>query len=213
MNILDEVPLEPGSYYIFDRGYIDFARLYRFALSMAYFVTRAKSKLDYTRLSYRNVDKSSGLRSDQTIALSGQRSSKDYPAPLRRISYVDLDTHKRFVFLTNNFELSALDVAKLYKCRWQVELFFKWIKQHLRIKTFFGTSENAVKTQVWISISVYVLVAIIKKELRIELSPNEILQILSVTLFGKVLISQALTQTPPQIEEADCCNQLVLFDL
>jgi len=213
VNVLDEVPLEPGSYYIFDRGYIDFSRLYRFTLSMAYFVTRAKSNLNYTRRSYRDVDRSTGLRSDQTIMLNGPRSSKDYPSPLRRISYVDLDTNKRFVFLTNDFDLSALDIARLYKCRWQVELFFKWIKQHLRIKTFFGTSENAVKTQVWIAISVYVLVAIIKKELGIELSPNEILQILSIMLFEKVLISQVLTQTPPQIEEGDCCKQLVLFDL
>ena len=213
VNVMDVLPLEPGSYYIFDRGYIDFARLYRFTLLMSYFVTRAKSNMQYTRLSYRKVDKATGLRSDQTIALSVKQSAKDYPAPLRRISYVDLDTGKRFVFLTNNFDLSALDVAKLYKCRWQVELFFKWIKQHLRIKTFFGTSENAVKAQVWISISVYVLVAIIKKELRLELSPNEILQILSVTLFEKSLISQALTQKPPQIQEAACCKQLSLFDL
>jgi len=213
VKLLDEVVPEPGAFYLMDRGYIDFGRLYRFTTSLAFFVTRAKSRHDYVRLSYRHVDKSTGLRSDQTIRLSGPKTSKLYPVPLRRISYFDAETNKRLVFLTNNFELPALVIAQLYKCRWRVELFFKWIKQHLRIKTFLGTSENAVKTQVWIAISVYVLVAILKKELGIERNLSEILQILSITLFEKVEISQALTATPPQNENPGCHNQLELFDL
>ena len=153
VGLLDELILEPGAFYIMDRGYIDFARLYTFTQQAAFFVIRAKRNLDYTRRMSRPVDKSTGLRSDQTIVLHGPRTSQDYPDVLRRISYVDLETAKRFVFLTNHFVLPALTIPQLYKCRWQVELFFKWIKQHLQIKAFFGTSENAVKTQIWIAIS------------------------------------------------------------
>ena len=210
---LDEVILEPGAFYVMDRGYIDFARLYRFTQGLAFFVTRAKSNLAYTRLSYRHVDKATGLRCDETIRLCGPKTSTEYPVPLRRISYFDAETGQRFVFLTNNFELPALTIALLYKKRWKIELFFKWIKQHLRVKAFFGTSQNAVKTQVWIAISVYVLVAIIKKELAIERNLNEILQILSITLFEKVELHQVLTATAQQNEDFSLCNQLELFDL
>jgi hypothetical protein len=212
VNILDELLPEPGAFYVMDRGYVDFARLYALTQSFAFFVIRAKSNLNYSRRSYRRVDKSTGLRSDQTIILKGLKTSQMYPAPLRRVSYLDAETGKRLVFLTNNFTLPALTIAQLYKNRWQVELFFKWIKQHLRIKTFFGTSENAVKTQIWIAISVYVLVAIVKKQLRLDRSLNEILQIISITLFEKVEISQVLTESPSQNEESGHCNQLLLFD-
>src|SRR5438105_7143404 len=163
-----------------DRGYIDFQRLHRFTTGSAFFMTRAKRGLDVTRRAGRRVDKTTGLRSDQTIVLAGPRTSRLYPDPLRRVSFYDAENDRRLVFLTNNFTLPALTIAKLYKCRWQVELFFKWIKQHLRIKAFYGTSENAVKTQVWIAISVYVLVAIVKKELGIERTMYEMLQILSL---------------------------------
>jgi len=210
---LDEVILEPGAFYVMDRGYIDFERLYRFTQSLAFFITRAKSNCAYTRLSYRHVDKSTGLRCDETIRLCGPKTSTEYPAPLRRISYFDAETGHRLVFLTNNFELPALTIALLYKKRWKIELFFKWIKQHLRIKAFFGTSENAVKTQVWIAISVYVLVAIIKKELAIERNLNEILQILSIALFEKVELHQVLTATVQQNQDFSLSNQLELFDL
>jgi transposase len=213
VNMLDVLTLEPGSFYIMDRGYIDFERLYTLTQTLAFFVIRAKRNLNYQRRAYRQVDKSTGLRSDQTILLKGLKSAKDYPDPLRRISYVDAETNKRFVFLTNNFTLPALTIPQLYKCRWQVELFFKWIKQHLRIKAFYGTSENAVKTQIWIAISVYVLVAILKKQLKIERSLGEILQILSITLFEKMPIYQALTAMHLQIETPYSCNQLELFDL
>jgi len=213
VNILEELIPEPGAFYIMDRGYIEFARLYAFTQSLAFFVIRAKSNLDYARRYYRQVDKSTGLRSDQTIILKGPKTSRAYPVPLRLISFFDAQTKKRLVFLTNNFTLPALIIAQLYKCRWQVELFFKWIKQHLRIKNFFGTSENAVKTQIWIAISVYVLMAIIKKELKIERNLSEILQILSITLFEKVSISQVLTTPALQNKRSDFCNQLPLFDL
>ena len=210
---LDEVILEPGAFYVMDRGYIDFARLYRFTQGLAFFITRAKSNCAYTRLAYRHVDKSTGLRCDETIRLCGPKTSTEYSVPLRRISYFDAETGHRLVFLTNNFELPALTIALLYKKRWKIELFFKWIKQHLRIKAFFGTSENAVKTQVWIAISVYVLVAIIKKELAIERNLNEILQILSIALFEKVELYQVLTVTVQQNQDFSLCNQLELFDL
>jgi transposase len=212
VTVLDHLVLEPGSFYIFDRGYIDFKRLYRFTQSLAFFITRAKSNLDYNRLTYRPVEKSTGLRSDQTIRLQGPKTSQAYPELLRRISYVDVDTQKRFVFLTNNFSLPPLIIAQLYKCRWQVELFFKWIKQHLRIKAFYGTSENAVKTQIWIAISVYVLVAILKKKLNVDRSLNEILQILSVTLFQKADLYQLLIETMSQKEDPEPDNQLILFN-
>ena len=213
VNLLDELVLEPGAFYIMDRGYVDFARLYGFTQQAAFFVIRAKSNLDYRRRSSRPVDKNTGLRSDQTIVLHGPKSSTDYPDALRRISYFDAETEKRYVFLTNHFVLPALTIAQLYKCRWQVELFFKWIKQHLRIKAFFGTSENAVKTQIWIAISIYVLVAIVKKQLNIGRSLAEILQILTICLFEKVDILQVLTRTQLANNSEHSCNQLTLFDL
>jgi len=212
VNILDELVLEPGAFYIMDRAYTDFRRLYGFTQDLAFFVVRAKSNLNYSRRISRPIDKTTGLRADQTIVLRVPRSSKEYPAPLRRISYFDADTRKRLVFLTNHFELPAIDIAKLYKCRWQVELFFKWIKQHLRIKVFYGTSMNAVKTQIWIAISIYVLVAIVKKELNLDRSLNEILQILSITLFERSPIYQALTASYKQNLYVDDCKQLLLFD-
>ena len=210
VNALDYLLLEAGAFYMIDRGYIDFARLYVFVQSLAYFVTRAKSNLDYLRTTSRPVDKSTGLRSDQTIRLTGINASKDYPDLLRRISYHDAETNKRLVFLTNNFMLPALTIAQLYKCRWRVELFFKWIKQYLKIKAFYGTSENAVRTQIWIAISVYVLVAIIKKELGIDRSLGEILQILSISLFEKESIYQALSDFSLQNQKSDSLKQLML---
>jgi transposase len=213
VNILDDLILEPGAIYIMDRGYLDFARLYTFTQNLSTFITRAKSNFDYRRLYYRRVDKASGLRCDQTIMLNGFYASQDYPAVLRRIGFFDVDTNKKFIFLTNNFALPALTIAKLYKYRWRIEIFFKWIKQYLRIKTFFGTTENAVKTQIWIAISIYVLIAIVKKELKIKLSLGEILQILSIVLFEKVSITQVLTKTMSQNENIQFHNQLLLFDL
>ena len=213
VNILDELILEPGAIYIMDRGYLDFARLYTFTQQLSTFVTRAKSNFDYRRLYYRQVDKASGLRCDQTIRLNGYYVSQSYPAALRRIGYFDIETNKKFVFLTNNFTLPTLTIARLFKCRWQIEIFFKWIKQYLRIKTFFGTTENAVKTQIWIAISIYVLAAIVKKELCIELSLGEILQILSIALFEQVPMEQVLTKTMSQNENVETHNQLLLFNL
>jgi IS4 transposase len=212
VKALDLLPLQPGAFYVMDRGYIDFARLYVFQLHMAFFVTRAKKNRQCRCWTQRSVDKSTGLRCDQSIVLTGLKTATDYPVVLRRVKFVDPDTGKRLVFLTNNFVLDALTIAKLYKCRWQVELFFKWIKQHLRIKAFYGTSENAVKTQIWIAISVYVLVAIIKKELKLERSLNDILQILSLTLFEKTPLFQALSQEKAQKETGPSHNQLSLFD-
>jgi hypothetical protein len=213
VNILDDIIPEAGAFYIMDRGYLDFGRLYIFHQSLAFFVTRAKGNFQFRRLYSHPIDKSTGLRSDQTIALSSFYPSKDYPEKLRRIHYVDKETEQNLVFLTNCFTLPAITIAQLYKCRWQVELFFKWIKQHLRIKAFFGTSENAVKTQIWIAISVYVLVAIIKKELNLDLNLYTILQILSVTLFEKVSISQVLMEAGHKTESTGSYNQLMLFDL
>jgi Domain of unknown function (DUF4372)/Transposase DDE domain len=213
VNVLDQLPIEPGAFYVMDRGYIDFQRLFRFTLGAAFFVTRGKRNLDCTRRARRLVDKATGLRSDQTIVLSGPKSSRLYPEPLRRIAFYDDEHRRRLVFLTNNFTLPALTIARLYKCRWQVELFFKWIKQHLRIKAFYGTTDNAVKTQVWIAISIYVLVAIVKKELRIERSLHDILQILSLTLFEKTPIIEALNTQIQPISQIPVPNQLKLFDL
>jgi transposase len=213
VNILDDLVLEPGAIYVMDRGYLDFARLFTFTQNLSTFITRAKSNFDYRRLYYRKVDKTTGLRCDQTIMLNGFYVSQDYPAVLRRIGYFDVETNKKFIFLTNNFSLSALTIAQLYKCRWRIEIFFKWIKQYLRIKTFFGTSKNAVKTQIWIAISIYVLVAIIKKELKIEMSLGEILQILSIVLFEKVPITQVLTKNVLQNGNVQFHNQLLLFNL
>jgi hypothetical protein len=213
VTLLDALCFEPGAFYIFDRGYTDFERLYAITEALAFFVIRGKRGLAYVRRLSRPVDTTTGLRSDQTIVLCGPKTATLYPIPLRRITYVDPETKKRFVFLTNNFTLPPLQIAQLYKCRWQVELFFKWIKQHLRIKAFYGTSMNAVKTQVWIAISVYVLVAILKKELRLERSLYEILQILSLTLFERVPLSHVVTAIPAQDLLDDPCNQLSLFDL
>jgi hypothetical protein len=199
--VLDTVPIEPGAFYVVDRGYLDFGRLYRLKSGLAFFVTRAKSNLDFSRRSSRRVDKTTGLRSDQTIVLCGPKTSKLYPDPLRRLVYRDPKTGKRFVFLTNNFDLPALAIANIYKCRWQVELFFRWIKQHLRIKSFYGTSPNAVKTQVWIAICIYVLVAIVRKELKVKHSLHEILQIRSVSLFEKTPIIEALSLARPGFDD------------
>jgi hypothetical protein len=213
VNILDEIIPEPGAFYIMDRGYLDFLRLYTFHQHLAFFITLAKKRFRFHRIYSHPVDKSTGLQCDQTIALTGFYPSTFYPEKLRRIRYFDHETGKRFVFLANNFTLPALTITQLYKCRWQIELFFKWIKQHLRIKAFFGTSENAVKTQIWIAISVYVLVAIMKKQLSLNLSLYTMLQILSVTLFEKVPLSQVLTDS--KYNSLDTCfsNQLLLFDL
>ncbi len=213
VKALDLLALEAGAFYVMDRGYIDFARLYVFQTNMAFFVTRAKKNLQYRCRAKRTVDKTTGLCCDQTIRLTGVTTANEYPVPLRRIKYLDSETGKRLVFLTNNFVLDALTIAKLYKCRWQVELFFKWIKQHLRIKAFYGTSENAVKTQIWIAISAYVLVAIVKKELKIDRSLNEILQILSLGLFEKTPLFEALTSQNVPNEDAAGHKQLSLFDL
>jgi hypothetical protein len=212
-TVLDHVPIEPGSFYVMDRAYTDFARLHRFTQQAAFFVTRSKQNLDFKRRARRAVDKTTGLRSDCTIALAGPKSSRRYPDPLRRVAFYDVEQKRRFVFLTNNLTLPALTIAELYRCRWQVELFFKWIKQHLRIKAFYGTKDNAVKTQVWSAISVYVLVAIIRRELKIERSMTEILQILSVTLFEKTPLFQALTSENTPIPIFADHNQLKLFDL
>jgi len=213
VNVLDILIAEPGSFYIMDRGYIDFARLYMMHQSLAFFVTRAKRGFQRKRRYSRPVDKSTGLRSDQTIILTGVNTAKTYPEPLRQIRYYDLDTDKHFSFITNNFILDAIIIAQLYKARWRVELFFKWIKQHLRIKAFYGTSENAVKTQIWIAVSVYVLVAIIKKELGLDQSLYTILQFLSVSIFEKTPIFQALSEHDSQNQSESSDIQLTLFDL
>ena len=212
VNILDQLVFEPGAFYIMDRGYLDFARLHAIQLSSAFFLTRAKKNFQFHRRYSRSVDKSTGLRYDQTIVMKGFYPKKDYPEALRRIGYFDAETKKKFDFLTNNFMQPALTVANLYKCRWRVELFFKWIKQHLRIKAFYGTSENAVKTQVWIAISVYVLVAIMKKRLNLDQSLYTILQILSVTLFEKTPVLQAFSDKEIINNYVDTKKQLCLFD-
>ena len=213
VNMLDEILPEAGAFYVMDRGYVDFERLYVFTLSAAFFVVRTKSNVLLQRRYSHPVDKTTGVRSDHTVILTAIDSAKAYPDVLRRVSYLDVDTRKRFKFLTNNFTLPALTIARIYKARWQVELFFKWIKQHLRIKAFYGTSENAVKTQIWIAVSIYVLVAIIRKRLGLEASLYQILQILSVTLFEKTPILQALQPPDSQEELFSSANQLILFDL
>ena len=210
VGVLDELIIEPGAFYAMDRGHVDFARLYRFTLAGAFFVTRAKAGLQINRLESRPVDESTGVRSDQIVRLKLPKSIERYPDRLRRISYRDPDTGKALVFLTNNFELPALTIAQLYKCRWRVELFFKWIKQNLRIKHFFGTTANAVKTQVWIAICVYVLVAILRKELRLELSLSQILQVLSVNVFEQTPLAELVAQTASQNETNSSHNQLIL---
>jgi IS4 transposase len=213
VNILDQIVPEAGAFYVMDRGYLDFERLYRLTLAAAFFVTRTKENVLLQRRYSRPVDDRSGVRSDHTVILAAPGSIKHYPAALRRVRYFDAE-HRRFlVFLTNNFELPARTIADLYKSRWQVELFFKWIKQHLRIKAFFGTSPNAVRTQIWIAISIYVLVAIVKKELNLSASLYQILQVVSVTIFERVPILQAL-QLQHTGEKSDLFfNQLSLFDL
>jgi hypothetical protein len=213
VNILDQIVPEAGAFYVMDRGYIDFERLYRFTLCSAFFVVRAKSNVLLQRRYSQPVDKSTGVRSDQTVVLSSFQSASVYPDPLRKVSYFDDATAKRLVFLTNNFTLPALTIAEIYKQRWQVELFFKWIKQHLRIKAFHGTSENAVKTQIWIAVSVYVLVAIVRKRLAVEASLYQILQVLSLTLFEKTPILRALQSIDSQLELSCSSNQLNLFNL
>jgi hypothetical protein len=212
VNILDEILPEPGAFYVMDRGYLDFERLYGFTAASAFFVTRTKKNVLLRRRYSRTVDKTTGVRSDQTVILTAIASAKVYPDALRRIGYVDAETNKRLTFLTNNFSLPALTIALIYKCRWQVELFFKWIKQHLRIKAFFGTSENAVKTQIWIAVSAYILVAIVRKRLGLEVSLYQILQILSITLFEKTPILQALQPSDQDENMASSANQLILFD-
>lgn len=212
VNILDEIFPEAGAFYVMDRGYIDFERLYVFTLCSAFFVTRAKSNVLLQRRYSHSVDKTTGVRSDHTVILTALDSAKAYPDALRRVSYLDVVTRKRLKFLTNNFVLPALTIAQIFKSRWQIELFFKWIKQHLRIKAFYGTSENAVKTQIWIAVSVYVLVAIARKRLGLDVSLYQILQILSVTLFEKVPILQAFQASNSQSELYDSPNQLILFN-
>jgi len=212
VNVLDLLLPERGVFYIMDRGYLDFERLSTLSQCAAFYVIRAKSNMQFRRLYSHPVDKSSGLRCDQTIVLSGFYTHKRYPQKLRRIKYYDTDTDRTLIFLTNNFTLSALTIAQLYRCRWQVELFFKWIKQHLRIKSFYGTTKNAVKTQIWIAVSVYVLVAIIKKRLRIDATLYTILQILSVTIFERNPLLQVLTKTDYTAVSPISYNQLNLFD-
>jgi uncharacterized protein DUF4372/DDE family transposase len=211
INLLDELIFEPGAIYLFDRGYLDFTRLYKIHQSPAFFIIRAKRNFRFRSLFSQPADKAKGIQADQIIQLYGFYSRKDYPDRLRRIRYFDAEKRKRLVFLTNNFSLPALTIAELFRCRWKIELFFKWIKQHLRIKAFYGTSENAVKTQIWIAITIYVLVAIIKKVLKLEPSLYSMLQILSVTLFEKAPLFQLLSQTEPDQMETDFSKQLKLF--
>ncbi len=213
VNILDELIPEPGCFYIMDRGYLDFDRLYILNLFHAFFVIRAKSNLRYRRIYSHPIDKSTGIKCDQTIFLTGINSSKHYPEKLRRVRFYDNESKKNLTFLSNNFILPPLTVAQLYKCRWQIELFFKWIKQHLRIKSFYGTSENAVKTQIWIAVSVYVLVAIIKKRLNSNMSLYTFLQILSIKLFEKLSIYQLLAEFDYTTYEDEYSKQLKLFEL
>jgi hypothetical protein len=212
VNILDEIVPEAGSFYVMDRGYLDFERLFIFTLSSAFFVVRTKENVALQRRYSQPVDRSTGLRSDHTVILTTMGSAKVYPDPLRRIHYLDAQTNKRLKFLTNNFALPALTIAQIYRSRWQVELFFKWIKQHLRIKSFFGTSENAVKTQIWIAVSVYVLVAIVRKRLGLDKTLYQILQILSVTIFEKEPILQVLETSDSLGNLLGDPNQLVLFN-
>jgi hypothetical protein len=211
VNILDQLSFEAGAFYIMDRGYLDFARLYKLHLASAFFVTRAKKRFDFHRLYSQPVDRATGVICDQMVTLVNPVPLQGYPEKLRRIRYFDVQTNQRLVFLTNNFSLPPLTIAQLYRSRWQVELFFKWIKQHLRIKNFYGTSENALRTQIWIAISVYVLVAIVKKELQLDASLYRMLQICSVTLFEKTPISQALSLADDQTDLDDLCKQLILF--
>jgi len=212
VNVLDLLLFEPGAFYLMDRGYLDYARLYALDQAGSFFVTRARRNLCARRLYSAPVDRSTGLICDQTIALKHPDALADYPANLRRIRYRDPTTGKTLVFLTNHMTLPALTICALYKSRWQVELFFKWIKQHLRIKRFYGTSENAVKTQIWIAVAVYVLVAIIRKELKLQASLHTLLQILSVSRFEKIPLQQALNDSPNLLQSPDVANQLTLLE-
>ena len=212
VHLLDQLAFEPGAFYIMDRGYLDFRRLYKISVAAAFFVTRAKKNFVFNRLYSLDVDKSTGVLSDQIISLRGFYSRKRYPEKLRRIRFLDAEHNKRLVFLTNNFALPAATVAQLYRCRWQIELFFKWIKQHLRIKAFYGTTPNALKTQIWIAISVYLLVAIAKKRLNVNASLYRILQIVSVTVFEKTPLLQALSGLDYQDSDSENSKQLNLFD-
>lgn len=213
VNVLDILDFETDAFYVMDRGYVDWARLHRINQAGAFFVTRAKSNFAARRLYSKEVDKQSGLRCDQTICLKNYQAAKDYPSKLRRVKYYDQENDKTLVFLSNNFEVTALEIALLYKNRWQIELFFKWIKQHLRIKVFWGESANAVKTQIWIAVCTFVLVKILKDKLQILQSMNEILQILSVSVFDKTPVNQLFTKTELQKLNAQFSNQLNLFDL
>lgn len=213
VNVLDILITEPGAFYIMDRGYIDYKRLYNIDKELGYFVTRAKKNIKFWVARSLEVDKSTGLRCDQTIKLSGFYQKKDYPKYIRRVKYYDAETRKYYVFLTNNFSIPALTISVLYKNRWKIELFFKWIKQHLKIKSFYGTSLNAVKTQIWISVSVYILIAILKKSMKIDMSLYNILQILSVTVFEKIPIYQLLTKSQLTKSTNIDAIQLSLFDL
>jgi hypothetical protein len=212
VNLLDELLLEAGAFYLLDRGYVDFARLYVLTQACAFFVTRAKKNIQFYPRSSRPVEHSTGLRSDQTILLTGVRTAQRYPDPLRRIHYFDAEKDLRLVFLANNFLQPALTIAQLYRARWKVELFFRWIKQHLRIKAFYGTSENAVKTQVWVALSVYVLVAIVKKQLGLDMTLYKILQILSITIFEKTPILEGFFNFAAESEALNTWKQLNLFD-
>jgi IS4 transposase len=212
-TVLDHLPIEAGAYYVMDRGYNDYRRLHRLTRAGAFFVVRGKSNLAFIRCETRKIDRDLGLRSDQTIRLKDRRTTLKYPDRLRRIHYYDVEHQKRFIFITNDFQLPALTIANLYRCRWQVELFFKWIKQNLRIQHFMGNSINAVKTQVWIAISTYVLVAIVKKQLRLPRTMSEILQVLSVALFEKMPLNAALFTVNSANTEVPIPNQLRLFDL
>jgi len=213
VRILDQLLPEAGAFYLLDRGYLDFARLYVLKQSCAFFITRAKHNTQFWRREWRPVRRSSGVRSDQTIQLTGPRTAQLYPDPLRRIHYFDAEKELRLIFLTNNFQLPALTIADLYRARWSVELFFRWIKQHLHIKSFFGTSENAVKTQIWVAVTVYVLVAIVKKQSQLDLSLYKILQVLSITLFEKTPLLSGFSQVANNFEDADPRTQLNLFHL
>jgi len=213
VNILDELPLEAGAYYLMDRGFVDFARLYRFTQQQAFFITRARKHMDYRVRESRPVNTDMGLRADQSVRLAGPLSRQRYPELLRRVSFVDLKTGSHYVFLSNNFTLAASTICRLYKCRWQVELFFKWIKGYLRIKSFFGTTPNAVKTQVWIAMCVYLIVAILKKQLRLQLNMGEMLQILSVTLFEKTPILQVFSHEVPKIAQDAIHKSLPLLEI
>lgn len=213
VNVLDILTLDPGSFLVMDRGYLDFARLYALHQALSFFVTRAKSNLQFRRQYSHSVDKSSGVRSDQTGVLTGPLTSTLYPVPLRRVTYYSVETAKRFVFLTNNFSVAPFTVASLYRSRWRIELFFKWIKQHLRIKRFFGTSANSVKTQIWIGVSIYVLIAIIKKRLGLQHSLYTILQILSLSLFEKTPILSLFKSYDDEVQTTDSPNQLNLWEI